>query len=413
MTFDIKENLNYLYNLQRLGIKVGLDQTTRFLSEIGDPQDNLKLAHVAGTNGKGSTCKMISNILIEHGLKTGLYTSPHLLKFNERIKINGEDISNSSIIDFIYNNKEKIKRIHTTFFETTTAMAFDYFSRKRIDFGVIETGLGGRLDSTNVINPEICVITAISLDHTDILGKTINEITNEKAGIIKYNTPIVTFDQGSKIMKIIREKAKTYNAQLTIVKPNKINLISNNRLGTLFYYKNIKIELPLVGNHQIINCLLAIETSKIILGKLDRIKTNNAIKKTIWPGRIENIMNSGVYYDVSHNYESIVAMINNIKKLYPKKSLAGLFCLKNIEDIDSICKIIAGSFKKIILCQDQKLYLLDIEAISNIMGKFNNDYLVAKSVKDGIKKLKSFNNKNFVKIIFGSHYIAEEVYSEF
>ena len=413
MTFDIKKTLNYLYNLQRLGIKVGLDQTTRFLSEIGNPQNDIRLAHIAGTNGKGSTSKMISNILIEHGLKTGLYTSPHLLKFNERIKINGEDISNSSITKFIYNNKEKIDRIHNTFFETTTAMAFDYFSRESVDFGVIETGLGGRLDSTNVINPEICCITSISLDHTDILGNTIKKITNEKAGIIKKNTPIVTFDQGSKIMKIIREKSKIYNAQLTIVKPNKINPISNNQLGSLFYYKNIKVELPLFGNHQIINCLLAIESSKIILGKLDPIKTNNAIKKTNWPGRIENIKNSGVYYDVSHNYESVVVMINNIKKLHPRKSLAGLFCLKNIENIDSICKVIADSFKKIILCQDQKLYLLDIKTMSNVMEKFDNDYLVAKSVKDGIKKLKSFNNKNFVKIIFGSHYIAKEVYSEF
>jgi len=413
MAFDIKENLDYLYNLQRLGIKVGLDQTARFLSELGNPQDKIRLAHVAGTNGKGSTCKIISNILIEHGLRTGLYTSPHLLRFNERIKINGEDISNSSIINFIYKNKERIDHIHTTFFETTTAMAFDYFFKNSVDFGVIETGLGGRLDSTNIINPEICCITSISLDHTDILGGTINKITNEKAGIIKENTPIVTFDQGPKIMKIIRERSKTYNAQLTIVKPNKINLISNNQLGTLFYYENIKIELPLVGSHQIINCLLAIETSKTILGKLDPIKTNNAIKKTVWPGRIENIMNSGIYYDVSHNYESIVAMINNIKKLYPRKSLAGLFCLKNIEHIDLICKIIADSFKKIILCQDQKLYLLDIKAISNVMGKFDDDHLVSKSVKDGIKILKSFNNKDFVRIIFGSHYIAEEVYSEF
>jgi len=413
MTFDIKNTLDYLYNLQRLGIKVGLNQTNHFLSEIGDPQNNIRLAHVAGTNGKGSTCKMISNILIEHGLKTGLYTSPHLLKFNERIKINGEDISNSSITNFIYNNKEKIDRIRTTFFETTTAMAFDYFYREKIDFGVIETGLGGRLDSTNVISPEVCCITSISLDHTDILGNTIKKITNEKAGIIKENTPLVTFDQGPKIMNIIKEKSKIYNSQLTIVEPDKIDFISSDQSGSLFYYKNIKIELPLFGNHQIINCLLAIEVSKIILGRLSSIKTNKAIKKTIWLGRIENIKNSGVYYDVSHNYESIMVMIKNLKKLNPKKSLAGLFCLKSIGELDLICKIIANSFEKIILCQDEKLYLLDIKVISNAMEKFNNDYIVSKSVKDGIKILKSFNNKNFVKIIFGSHYIAEEVYSEF
>ena len=217
MTFDIKNTLDYLYNLQRLGIKVGLNQTNHFLSEIGDPQNNIRLAHVAGTNGKGSTCKMISNILIEHGLKTGLYTSPHLLKFNERIKINGEDISNSSITNFIYNNKEKIDRIRTTFFETTTAMAFDYFYREKIDFGVIETGLGGRLDSTNIVNPKVCVITPISLDHQHILGETISEIAKEKAGIIKAGVPVVSAKQKIEAKYILESKSAEIKAPLLFV----------------------------------------------------------------------------------------------------------------------------------------------------------------------------------------------------
>ena len=168
MTSNIKLILKDLFKLQRLGIKVGLEHTEELLKAIGDPHLNLDCIHIAGTNGKGSTCAIINRILIESGLNVGLYTSPHLVNFNERIRVNNQEISDHDIALFMKENMIHIKKIKATFFETTTAMALDYFNKKSVDIAIIETGLGGRLDSTNVISPLVCGITSISLDHTDI-----------------------------------------------------------------------------------------------------------------------------------------------------------------------------------------------------------------------------------------------------
>ena len=165
MAFSIDTILEELYSLQRLGIKVGLEHTVQLLEEIGNPHKKLRLVHVAGTNGKGSTCSILTKILIDHGLKIGLYTSPHLKKFNERIKINDCQISDKYIATFFTKNRGKINKIKATFFETTTVMALNYFNDQGVDYAIIETGLGGRLDSTNVIIPKVCGITSISLDH--------------------------------------------------------------------------------------------------------------------------------------------------------------------------------------------------------------------------------------------------------
>ena len=192
MTYNIDLVLKELFGLQRLGIKVGLEHTEELLDNIGNPHSYLKFIHIAGTNGKGSTCAILNKILIEHGMVVGLYTSPHLIRFNERIQVNNEKIPDADIALFMNHYINQIKNIQTTFFETTTAMAFDYFNNKSVDIAIIETGLGGRLDSTNVISPTICGISSVSLDHMDILGDTIQKIAAEKAGIIKDNIPIVT-----------------------------------------------------------------------------------------------------------------------------------------------------------------------------------------------------------------------------
>ncbi|MDP7330182.1 MAG: Mur ligase family protein, partial [Candidatus Marinimicrobia bacterium] len=173
--------LDYLYKLQRLGIKVGLNHTFELLQRCGNPQNQFQSIHIAGTNGKGSTSAIISSILMEAGLKVGLYTSPHLIRFNERIRVNGKPISDSKIVEFVDEHRSDIDDIESTFFETTTAMAFRYFANKNVDIAVVETGLGGRLDSTNVLTPDLTVITPISLDHRDILGKNILDISKEKA----------------------------------------------------------------------------------------------------------------------------------------------------------------------------------------------------------------------------------------
>ena len=412
MIFNIDSILEELYNLQRLGIKVGLDHTNELLKAIGNPHEKLKLIHIAGTNGKGSTCSILSSILIEHGFKVGLYTSPHLKKFNERIQINGNQIPDDYIANFFNDNRSIIKSIETTFFETTTAMALDYFCEESVDYAIIETGLGGRLDSTNVISPIVCGISSISMDHTDILGDTIEKIAMEKAGIIKNNIPIFTFEQQDKVLKILSQVSKEKKSPFNIVRDEDINIIRVDKKGTFFSYLNYKINLPLVGRHQVKNCSLAIAISQTVLGESLAIsKVNNAVFKTKWKGRLEILNKSkNLFYDVGHNYEGIAAMIESISALHPDKKLIGLFSIKSDKNLDKICELIKENFEKIIICSDKNGYLMRSPDLQKVFNKNNSNAMSVSSVKSGVELLKNYDN-NHITIIFGSHYIADEVYS--
>ena len=411
MTFNIDAILEELYSLQRLGIKVGLEHTVQLLDEIGNPHNKLKLVHVAGTNGKGSTCSILTKILIDHGFKVGLYTSPHLKKFNERIQINNCQISDEYIATFFNENKDKINKIAATFFETTTSMAFYYFADQAVDFAVIETGLGGRLDSTNVIIPKVCGITSISLDHTEILGDTIEKIAIEKAGIIKQDVPILTIEQDPSVQEVLRKEADKKNSNLDVITNSEINIIKSNKDGTFFNYSDMEFELPLIGDYQVKNCVLAIKIAKKLLGSsFNSSKAKKSVKSIKWPGRLEQIKNKNMYYDVAHNVEGIRAMIKTISKFHPDKKIIGLFCLKSDKNSKAICNVIKNIFETIILCHDKNGYLLKTTVLEKILNENNIKCLSVSSVNIGVEALARYDD-GYVKIIFGSHYIAEEVYT--
>ena len=216
MTYKLENYLNSLFSLQRRGIKLGLEHTKNLLKFFDNPHEKFLTIHVAGTNGKGSTCAYIERILRYSGYKVGLYTSPHLFNFNERIRVDGLPISDQEIVSFLDNSFKEINKIGSTFFEVTTVMAFDYFCKKKVDIAVIETGLGGRLDATNVINPVISVITSISMDHTEILGDSIEQIAKEKSGIIKEKTPLFVYKQDSNILDVFEKNRLKINIHLTL-----------------------------------------------------------------------------------------------------------------------------------------------------------------------------------------------------
>src|ERR1035437_8288518 len=211
---NIDNSLKKLFSLHSFGIKLGLDNIKSFLNQTVNPYEKIKMFHVAGSNGKGSTSSFLASILMEYDYKVGLYTSPHFVKFNERIKVNGAEISNDSIASFIDKYEKLIDDLHITFFEVTTAMTFEYFQTKKVDYAVIETGLGGRLDATNVINSVASVITSISLEHTKILGYTIEEIAGEKAGIIKRGVPVFVGKLPFKAIETIEKKCLEFNSDL-------------------------------------------------------------------------------------------------------------------------------------------------------------------------------------------------------
>jgi len=269
--------LKELYSLESVKFKQTLANMRLLLKKLNNPEKKLKCIHVAGTNGKGSVCAMISSILQEAGYKVGMYTSPHLKRFNERIRINNKLITDKDIVKYYLRVKKHVT--DQTFFEMTTAMAFLYFKEKNVDFAVLETGLGGRLDTTNVITPLISIITNIGLEHTEYLGNTIEKIAQEKAGIIKENIPVVTAAEGI-ALATIKNASNNKNSKLIII---------NNKI--IKNYKNIKLNLK--GVFQIENAAIAAKTieilknnSKIIINKKNII---NGLKNAKWPGRFQFI----------------------------------------------------------------------------------------------------------------------------
>ena len=290
-------------------------------------------------------------------------------------------------------------------------MALNYFKDQLVDYAVIETGLGGRLDSTNVIIPKVCGITSISLDHMEILGDTVEKIAIEKAGIIKQGVPTFTFEQKPSVLEILREEADKKNSNLDITSENEIDVIKSGEDGTSFNYSDLEFELPLIGDHQVKNCVLAINIAKKLLGSsFDSSTVKKSVKTIKWPGRLEKIKNKNMYYDVAHNVEGISAMIKTISKSHADKKNIGLFSLKSDKNINPICNVVKNNFETIILCHDKNGYLSKATVLEKVLSEYNIKCFSVSSVKKGVEELEKYND-HYVKIIFGSHYIAEEVYN--
>jgi dihydrofolate synthase/folylpolyglutamate synthase len=405
---DFSLVLESLFKLQRFGIKLGLEHTFQLLDRIGNPHHNLILIHVAGTNGKGSTSAIITKILRESGKKVGLYTSPHLVRFNERIRVDGIPITDEEIIFFMKKAEQAILKIKSTFFETTTAMALDHFNSHKVDIAVIETGLGGRLDSTNVITPALTVITPISMDHMEILGKDIETISSEKAGIIKNGVPLICGKQNSIAEKIIDLKSKESGAvQINV---GQVIHKSISLKGSKFSYKGKQYQTAFMGEHQAENSALAIECIHNIYPDISYDTIQNGLMKAYWPGRIQPI-GDRLYYDVAHNEDGIKSLLKTIKQANEGYPLFGLFCIKGDKDLHRLLNGLSGQFKKLLVTSDKEGLLLDASLLSNKLSKFGVENEVVSSISIGITKLNQFVENGGVGIIFGSHYIAKEVYS--
>ena len=409
---DLSSLLKSLYSLQRHGIKLGLEHTYRLLESIGNPHDGLVFIHVAGTNGKGSTCAMISSMLRALGKKVGLYTSPHLLHFNERIRVDGFPISDQEIIMFMNKAEDDIMQIESTFFETTTAMALDHFKNNEVDVAVIETGLGGSLDSTNVINPVLSVITPVSLDHRDILGEDIVKIATEKAGIIKPGVPLILAEQEKKVERLFQKKADQVNSEIQIVKNSMVLDIDFDQNGCHFSFESDLYHLPLIGTHQAYNAAMAVKSVQKYDSTIKTTELQTGLKTVQWPGRLEKVDNF-IYYDVAHNQAGISSVIKTIKRLYPNRPLIGLFCLKNDKEFVLIAKSFQDSMNTVYVTTDKNGLLIDSyrlwESLKNIGCKSEP----VDTVSAGIARMKLKINQGGIGLIFGSHYIAEEVYKEF
>lgn len=358
---NYNETLNWMFNklpmYQRIGAsayKADLNTTIEIINYLDNPQDSFKSIHIAGTNGKGSTSHSLASVFQEAGYKTGLYTSPHLRDFRERIRINGEMIPENDVVDFIEKHKNKLEELELSFFEMTVAMAFDYFRKEKVDIAIIEVGMGGRLDSTNVINPELCVITNISLDHVKFLGENEKQIAKEKAGIIKPKTPIVIGETQEDSKNVFINTAKEKDSKIIFadqimdcrkdntysIEYQKFDIYKNNEL----YLKDLKY--PLLGNYQKKNLATVICALDILKESFNINNThiinglNNVIKNTSLMGRWQVInRNPLAIADTGHN----VAGINEVNRQLAEtkyNKLHFVLSVVNDKDIDGILNLL-------------------------------------------------------------------------
>lgn len=364
MKMTYEEAMEYISNVGMFGSNYGLEQTHRLLELLGSPQNKLKLIHIAGTNGKGSTTSMISKVLIGMGFKVGMYTSPYLEVFEERIQINGVNIPKDKLIDNLENVKYAVSKVieegyeHPTEFEIITALMFLYFYNEKIDYGVIEVGLGGRLDSTNVIIPKVSVITSISMDHINILGNTIEEIAKEKSGIIKEDVPVILYPQKKEAEDVILKAAHNNDSKVYYVKTDDGNLkgidydnitqnVQVNGLNGIY-----NVDLPLLGEHQILNLCVAIKAVEVLC-QVEKIQYNKEIieeslKDVKWIGRLETLnRNPLIVIDGAHNIDGIRVLKNNIRKYFKYNKMYLLLGILADKQVDEMIKEITPMAEKI------------------------------------------------------------------
>ena len=327
-------------NMGKVAFKKDLTNTIRLLEFLGNPhQNNIKWIHVAGTNGKGTVSSILSSVFIEAGYKVGLYTSPHLVNFTERIRVNGITINEEAVIDFVERISHVIDSIKPSFFEITVAMAFDFFNRSNIDIGVVEVGLGGRLDSTNVINPILSVITSIGMDHMDLLGNSIEKIAFEKAGIIKSNIPcVISQDISENAKKVIYEHASRLQSAITESGTISDEILNKFPLSGDYQKQNLSTALQAIS---ILNNLhYPISTENINSG-LKNIVTNSGLR-----GRWEIYKTKPlVILDTGHNIDGVSSNINQLKSQYSNHNIHLIWGMVNDKDRKTILALLPKEWK--------------------------------------------------------------------
>lgn len=427
MTYQ--QTLDYLFSrlpmFSRIGAaayKKDLDNTNRVCEKLGNPQTKFKSIHVAGTNGKGSVSHMLAAILQTAGYKTGLYTSPHLKDFRERIKVNGEMVSQQFIIEFTEKIKPLIEEIEPSFFEITVGMAFEYFAEQQVDIAIIEVGLGGRLDSTNIITPEVSVITNIGYDHMNLLGNTLPEIAGEKAGIIKKDIPAVIGETLPETLAVFEKKAAEQNAPLHFAPQKRqalswkwekheliVEVAEKNKTGHYVYH----LDLP--GIYQTKNLLTVLETCTVLEEKnwkLDHIIVQTALKQvkklTGLHGRWEIIHHDPVIVlDVAHNEDGVKQILEQIE-ITNHHELHLITGMVKDKEVDKTLKLLPST-AHYYFTQANIPRALDAESLKQKAEGFGLKGKAYPDVNVALKEAKSKAKKNDLIFVFGSVFLVAEV----
>lgn len=425
---NYEEARAYLSNMGKFGENKGLHRTKCILKHLGDPHNKIKTIHIAGTNGKGSTTAMIANVLIKAGFKVGMYTSPYLEEFEERIQINNKNIPKEKFAAVMTEVERAILLAKDegfdapTEFEVITCAMFKYFYEEKIDYGVIEVGLGGRLDSTNVIKPLVSVITSISFDHMAILGDTLEKITKEKSGIIKRGIPIVTFNQKEEIIKVIKSIVEEKDSSL-IMADEKYRFIDTQWEGKL--YQKVKIiikgdekllKLPLLGNHQIVNCSIALKAIEV----LEKVQNLNipmdvkiqGIETVRWPGRLEVLgMTPLVVIDGAHNGDGIKKLKDSIETYFKYNNMILILGILTDKDIDIMINTICPIADKIIAVTPHSERGEVGELLKEKIMPINTKVEVSYNYKDALETALKYTEQNDLIVVAGSLYMIGDMRS--
>ena len=412
MNYD--QTIDYLFSLQKFGIKFGLSSTENLLARLGNPHRAVPAVHLAGTNGKGSVGALITSIMAEAGLRVGFYTSPHLVSFNERFRINDEFITPDEVIELT----ERIKAVCApeeppTFFEFVTAMAFLYFAEQKVDLLVLETGMGGRLDATNVVEPLAGVITNISVEHTDYLGNTLAEIAGEKAGIIKPGLDVVTAEKRPAVRKIFEDAAESRHGRILVLGHE---FKVRKRTPGLFDYYGLnrrlnKVEINLIGDHQVRNAGLALATVELLEKKgftLDEETIRRGVRNASWPGRAQIFPGPPrLMLDGAHNpfaARTLAKLLGDLK--YDKLHL--VLAIMADKDIPAVIGPLLPLADDLYLTRTEYSRGAGPEALDKAVGPFNGKKELIPSIPQAIDAARSAAGPNDLVVVTGSLFTVGE-----
>lgn len=415
---NYEETLEYIHGVNWMECEPGTQREEELLSYIGNPEKELKYVHIAGTNGKGSTAAMTASVLSAAGYKTGLFTSPHIIEFNERCQINGEYISNEDLCDIVEYIKpfaDKMKEPPTEF-ELISAIGFEYFKRKKCDIVVLEVGLGGVMDSTNVIPaPVVAVIAAIGLDHTGLLGNTVEEIAKEKAGIIKKGCDAVIYSQKESVEQVCIDICKKRDVKYYITENEKMHQKSFDLDGQTVDYAHLKdLLIPLTGSYQLKNAALVLKIIEVL--KLNGYKiSDNDIKKglanTKWPSRFEVLSKNPVFIvDGAHNPQGIKATSESLLMHFPDKKIIFIMGVMADKDFESMLPFITPMAKEFItVTPEYESRALNADSLTQYLRPYGVEVIECGEVENGIKEALKRAGQDGVICALGSLYLSGDI----
>lgn len=418
MTYE--EALDRISSLLRFGMKPGLERIRKLLSLLGNPQDTLKFVHVAGTNGKGSTCALIASVLKKSRYKTGLFTSPYVTDFCERMQINGEMIPHEELAELVEKTYPLVEQMaqngeEITEFEFITAIAMQWFAQKKCDIVVLEVGLGGRLDATNVIQtPLVSVITSISLDHTAILGDTVEKIAYEKCGIIKDGGITVCYpEQPPEALEVIRRTAQERRNRFILADMNSVTQLSANISGTGLEYRGLLVSLPFLGDHQVRNAVTALAALEVLKENGIRV-TDHSIESGFssasFPARLEVLSYApAVMLDGAHNPGGTAALASAVKRYLNGRKVIAIMGMLADKDVTASLNNLSGLFSHVITLTPPNPRAMSAEKLAARWSELGTQSQAVNHVDDAINKALEMAGNNGAVVICGSLYLAGEV----